>query len=127
MGQFSFLRRLNDREKDDLEAVISADYDYAQILHCFRFDHTDQPVISPLDAFSPRDLQELRSLIAQKLTDVQLAAVFGRDLNSAAPRSSIRASSVFNRVHVALASSSGNPGDPFLKSSTDVEQIVQDQ
>jgi hypothetical protein len=70
LRQFSFLRRLKDWEKDDLEAVISAGYDYAQILHCFRFDHKDQPVISPLDAFSPRELQELRPLIAQKLTDI---------------------------------------------------------
>jgi hypothetical protein len=127
MDQFSFLRRLNDWEKDDLEAVISAGYDYAQILQCFRFDHKDQPLNSPLDSFSPRDLQELCSLIARKLTDEQLAVVFGTYRNSDAPHSSIPASSVFNIVHAALASSSGNPRDHSLKPSTIVEQAVQEQ
>jgi hypothetical protein len=56
-----------------------------------------------------------------------LATIFGRDLNVVAPQSSIPASTVFNRVHAALTSSSGKPDNLFLKPSTAVEQTVQDR
>jgi hypothetical protein len=124
---YSFLSRLTDWEKDDLESAISAGYDYAQILNCFRFDHKDQPVYSPLDDFSPKELQDLRSLIAQKLTDIQLATIFRRDLSTAAPQSSVPASSVFNRVYAALATPSGNPSAPVLNTSSEEQFSLQHQ
>ncbi|KAM0830400.1 hypothetical protein ACQ4PT_066234 [Festuca glaucescens] len=105
-----FLHKLTEEAKDDLEAVISAGYDYSQVLHCFRFDHEDLPVSSHLDSLSPVQLQELRALIALQLSEIQLAAVFRGNSGGIAPQTTVPVSSAFNRVITSFPPSSGNSG-----------------
>jgi hypothetical protein len=49
----SFLSKLSSEARDDLEDIIAAGHTYSQVLHCFRFDHEDRAVTSPLDPSPP--------------------------------------------------------------------------
>jgi hypothetical protein len=106
----SFLSKLSSEARDDLEDVIAAGHTFSQILHCFRFDHEDRAVISPLDSLSPAHLQELRDLIALNLLEDQLAIIFRGNPGGNTQQTTIPVSSVFNRVTQSLPSASGNPG-----------------
>jgi hypothetical protein len=117
----SFLSKLSNEAKDDLEDIIAAGYTYSQVLNCFRFDHEDRAVNSPLDSLSPAHLQELRDLIAMHLSENQLAIIFRGKSRGNDQQTSIPISSFFNRVAQSFPSLSGNPGVQFASNSNAIQ------